>query len=558
ASQANPGGTIRVAVPIAAFTGSDAEDGAYTAGLSGRKVTLNPATNGTLYYNNVAVSSSQTYTNFDPALVTMDPTGAGAVTTSFTYSVFDAADKPAIPATITMPFATGITLSGNVFNDKNGDANSTGDTFTNAGGLNAVLTDASGNVIESGAVNGSGFYTFTKATSSSIYNVVLSTTSPAIGTKLITSSLPTSVSGDWVNTGVNPGGSTPTPGNKTGILAVTTPGSGNVINQNFGIERLPLSNTQSYNIATPTGNSFLALNGTGAAGSPGPLTGSDVEDQPASGSLSGKNIRIASLPTNGNELWYNGAKISFGADGSTPPSPSNPLTITNYNQSLLQLRFTGIGSTTTTFNYNYVDAAGNPSSAAASYTVSWLGVLPVSLVAFSAEEINGAGNVRWTVENEINTSNYVIERSVNGVDFNSRGTVAAFNNAALHSYLYKDALGDVTVATIYYRLRIQSNHATIKYSSIIKIQRNLVNKKAITVTTNPIIESSQLSITTDVNANATVRIYATNGQLVYSTERKVYSGINNIPLNSITTLNKGVYHISVIINGEKFSTKVIF
>ena len=559
ASQANPGGTIRVAVPIAAFTGSDAEDGAYTAGLSGRKVTLNPATNGTLYYNNVAVSSSQTYTNFDPALVTMDPTGTGAVTTSFTYSVFDAADKPAIPATITMPFATGITLSGNVFNDKNGDANSTGDTFTNAGGLNAVLTDASGNVIESVAVNGSGFYTFTKATSSSIYNVVLSTTSPAIGTKLITSSLPTSVSGDWVNTGVNPGGSTPTPGNKTGTLAITTPGSGNVINQNFGIERLPLSNTQSYNIATPTGNSFLALNGTGAAGSPGPLTGSDVEDQPASGSLSGKNIRITSLPTNGNELWYNGAKISFGADGSTPPSPSNPLTITNYNPSLLQLRFTGIGSMTTTFNYNYVDAAGNPSSAAALYTVSWLSVLPVTITAISAEENDGVGLVRWSTQQETGLMVYTVERSENGIDFTKVGDVNPLNTGVAGNYRYNDNLKNVEASIIYYRLKIVNNDGSFTYSSIVKITRSKVPATSLLISPNPVMETMQIKLNASVSSLAVIKIISTTGQVIYTAQQQVFKGMNSIQIVNLSSkMSKGTYILAVSINNENLKAGFVF
>jgi hypothetical protein len=559
-AQANPGGTATVRVAAAAFTGNDATDGAYTPGLSGRKVTLNAATNGTLYYNGVAVSSSTTITNFDPSLVTIDPAGAGtgAITPTFTYSVFDAADKPSAPATISMAFGPGIVLSGTIFDDANGNATqNAGENGTNAGGLFAVLTDVSGNVIESVAVSATGTYTFASATSSAAYNVILSTTSPATGNKLTTSSLPTPVNGNWSSTGVNPGGSTPTTSNKTGILTVNTPAAGNVTAQNFAIEQLPISNTQSYNIATPTGNSFLTLNGTGAAGSPGPLTGSDAEDQPASGSLSTKNIQITMLPTNGNELWYNGAKISFGADGTTAPSVTNPLTIANYNPSLLQIKFTGTGSSSTTFNYSYVDAAGKPSGVAAGYTVSWLGVLPVTVRSFNAEENDGAGYIRWSVENEIGTNNYIVERSTNGIDFNDRGTVTALNNAALNSYLYKDALTDVTATAVYYRLRIQSNSGTIKYSSIVKIQRNAGIKKSISITANPINESSQLKITTDVNANAGLSIYGTNGQLVYKTERKVYTGVNNVSLNMLTTLNKGVYVISVIINGEKFNTKVV-
>ncbi|HEX6915399.1 MAG TPA: Ig-like domain-containing protein, partial [Chitinophagaceae bacterium] len=106
AAQSDPGGTNQVTVPSAAFTGTDPEDGTYPAGLTGRKVDLYPATNGTLYYNGVAVSSTLTVSSFDPALVTADPAGGGLVT-SFRYGVYDNAGKvDPQPNLITLLFIT--------------------------------------------------------------------------------------------------------------------------------------------------------------------------------------------------------------------------------------------------------------------------------------------------------------------------------------------------------------------------------------------------------------------------------------------------------------------
>ncbi|MES2777314.1 MAG: hypothetical protein V4722_24260 [Bacteroidota bacterium] len=105
-TQINPGSTIQVTVPSAAFTGTDAEDapGGYTVGLSGRKVRLEPATNGTVFYNGVAVNSTTNITSFDPTLVAFDPID-GDGSSSFGYSVFDNANMPSISKTITLPFA---------------------------------------------------------------------------------------------------------------------------------------------------------------------------------------------------------------------------------------------------------------------------------------------------------------------------------------------------------------------------------------------------------------------------------------------------------------------
>lgn len=101
----NPGGKNVVNVPTAAFSGSDPEDGVYPDNLFGRKVTLNPAVGGTLFYNGVAVNTAITITNFDNDLVDIDPTAEGQTTASFTYAVWDNADvADATPALVTMGF----------------------------------------------------------------------------------------------------------------------------------------------------------------------------------------------------------------------------------------------------------------------------------------------------------------------------------------------------------------------------------------------------------------------------------------------------------------------
>ncbi|MET0464735.1 MAG: T9SS type A sorting domain-containing protein, partial [Chitinophagaceae bacterium] len=74
------------------------------------------------------------------------------------------------------------------------------------------------------------------------------------------------------------------------------------------------------------------------------LLGSDPEDQPATGSLSGKTIRIASVPANGN-LYYNGGLLAAGA------------LIPAYDPALLQVDPDNL-ITQLSFSYEYLDAAG--------------------------------------------------------------------------------------------------------------------------------------------------------------------------------------------------------
>ncbi|MEH2325189.1 MAG: hypothetical protein V7K32_16840 [Nostoc sp.] len=102
APQTNPGGTVTIQVPTLA--GTDPEDGALGSGNKFKIVTL--PTNGTLTYNNVAVTAGQIISSYDPTLLKLDPQD-GAITVSFTYAAIDAAGKEdPTPATATIPFVT--------------------------------------------------------------------------------------------------------------------------------------------------------------------------------------------------------------------------------------------------------------------------------------------------------------------------------------------------------------------------------------------------------------------------------------------------------------------
>ncbi|NNF34564.1 MAG: hypothetical protein HKN68_10670, partial [Saprospiraceae bacterium] len=167
-SQVNPGGTTTVTAGAPSVT--DLEDGTPTT------ITIKslPTDGSVLYYNGVAVTADQTITNFNPALLTIDPAD-GAVSPQYTYTTTDAAGVESNVATVTQPFTT-VNVSGTVFDD--GDAGTVnGSTLSNNVGapLYAHLVDGSGNVVGVSTVDATdGTYDFTGVTPGD-YQVVLST-----------------------------------------------------------------------------------------------------------------------------------------------------------------------------------------------------------------------------------------------------------------------------------------------------------------------------------------------------------------------------------------------
>jgi hypothetical protein len=101
--QLNPGGTIKVAVPV--LTGSDPEDGNYIGeDLLDTIIIKTLPVNGKLYYNDVLVLAGDTIKNYDPNKLMLDP-NPGIITVSFTYSQVDAARIGGRAASVFLPFS---------------------------------------------------------------------------------------------------------------------------------------------------------------------------------------------------------------------------------------------------------------------------------------------------------------------------------------------------------------------------------------------------------------------------------------------------------------------
>jgi len=339
ASQVNPGS---VGTQVLSLKGSDPEDG--TLGQGSTFVIKTLPTNGTLYYNGVAISSiNDTIIHYDSTKFTVVP-NSGSVTVAFTYTAIDSASKQSATASaIDMPFG-GLSVSGTVFDDANGlmdgAVNGTGTGLPSGTQLYAYLETGTGTVFAKATVNSNGTYTFSNAANAnSSYTLLISTTSVSVGATAPAVTLPSG----WVSVGeaygANNSAGTGNDAVLNGEVPITTTTLA-ITGANLGIDRLPTTITT---IAASQPNSG-GTNRVEVAS----LKGTDPED----GSLGQRDtFVITSLPTNAS-LYYNGVLIT---------SPND--TIKNYDSTKLTIH-PNSGALTATFKYKALDAALEPSSVA--------------------------------------------------------------------------------------------------------------------------------------------------------------------------------------------------
>jgi hypothetical protein len=370
-TQLNPGGTLNATVPANSFGGTDLSGGT----IDSIRITSFPSNATTITINGMVYTSStfpaEGITVVAPGGVPTNPILVdpedGNVTVAIPYVTKDnSGAESATPGVVSVQFNV-TTISGNVFNDTNGNNdNIVNGIGTDVGGLNALLVDdITGNIVASVPVNSDGTYTFPDVIAGT-YKVVLSTTPGSIGANAPASSLPAG----WQNTGENNGTASGNDGSIDGTSASFTATTTPVSNINFGLNQPPTANSETAVDLNPTmGNEYTVA--SNLFGGTDPVTNTI------------DSIRITSFPANADSIIVNGityTSASFPSGGISIPTNAA-------GEPLQTIQVDPIdGTTTVTIPYVTIDAAG-ATSAPGEVIVEFL-----QPIAITGQLINDANN----------------------------------------------------------------------------------------------------------------------------------------------------------------------
>jgi len=378
------------------------------------------------------------------------------------------------PGTVAANDATNITvcnsIAGTVFID--GDGQTAGVGGTPRSGVTVTLYASNGTtVLATTTTDASGNYSF----NASQGNYIVGITAPS-GFSNISST-----------------DATPTNGLTNVTLATTA-----VTGTNFGIQRPPAASPRSQTINGPKGNTIPAGMVTQSVG------GSDPED----GALGNANtIVITQLPAN-STMFYNGIAVTVNQQ------------ITNFNPALLS--YTGItpGSTSVVFNYGFIDAAGVQGSAA-SYSVNWTTPLPIKLQQFTTTLKNcNTVELNWIVSEAVNFNRFEIERSIDGVSYQTIATVAY--QELQSSYVFENR--GLTTGKYYYRLKLADMDNSYRYSDVLTVKINCADKELIAFP-NPV---QDWLVVRGLTGGEQIKLFSNTGQLLLVSKATGYQASLNV------------------------------
>ena len=172
-------------------------------------------------------------------------------------------------------------------------------------------------------------------------------------------------------------------------------------------------------------------------------------------------------------------------------------------------------------------------------------VLPLTLMRFEALKNTSIVQLNWQTTNEISSSHFIVEHSLNGINFNAIGRVEARSTSGNNDYSLTDARPVDGVN--FYRLKMVDIDGKTTYSSIIKI--NFAGKSELQAFPNPAKNTITLR---GLQSKGTIKIIASDGKLV-----KQLAITGNSMLLDISTLSNGMYILQYGDEGNVKQLKIV-
>ncbi len=171
------------------------------------------------------------------------------------------------------------------------------------------------------------------------------------------------------------------------------------------------------------------------------------------------------------------------------------------------------------------------------------GALPLNLISFTGSKQNNDALLQWKTANEINTSRFEIQRSENGIDFITAGTVAAGSSL----YSFADVNTFITKQIVFYRLKSIDADGKFSYSGIVKLSNEQGGR--FTIFPNPVKDIITIS---GLKQNGTLLLFTADGKLLL--QQKTNTQSITMDLSSYAT---GTYLLQYENEGVRHTQKLI-
>ena len=186
--------------------------------------------------------------------------------------------------------------------------------------------------------------------------------------------------------------------------------------------------------------------------------------------------------------------------------------------------------------------------------------LPVELMKFESLVKTDLIELSWATATEKNNDHFEVERSSDGMKFESISSVSSKASSGNSSVKIDYATADIEpkAGLSYYRLKQVDKDHTASYSKIIAVTSNKPVGNKISVYPNPSHGNFAVDVVSAENkSEAYIKIIGSMGKIVYSQAYRLDKGLNTLRINAGQILSSGNYHCLVQVENNSRNFPVI-
>jgi trimeric autotransporter adhesin len=178
------------------------------------------------------------------------------------------------------------------------------------------------------------------------------------------------------------------------------------------------------------------------------------------------------------------------------------------------------------------------------WAISYTSILPLHMLEFNARLADNDAILNWKTENEINTGEFTVERSMNGsTNFSAVGKIKSANTPGIHHYSFTDVdISQLVSDVIHYRLKQTDIDGRLTYSKVVTL--TMKNRSALLLYPNPASHQINLSVVTKRRERLGYQVFDNAGRMLMQLNSEVSPGTNSFAID-INKLAAGVYYLKL-------------
>jgi len=182
--------------------------------------------------------------------------------------------------------------------------------------------------------------------------------------------------------------------------------------------------------------------------------------------------------------------------------------------------------------------------------------LKTDLLSFNGKLIANNANLSWVTSKENEPVYFNIERSSDGINFKTIGTINGFKNYSAENnyYTFTDPLA--TTGKVWYRLVMVNDMNMKKYSRIIQLSDQRL-EFGLSNVINPFNHELDFDVTVSESSRIEAILTSLSGKTLRRESFIAYEGVNSLTINDTDRLPPGMYILQIKSNGNMISKKLI-